>query len=74
MQHKSYMDSTITWQAHTVMKVEQECVNSGFFPNGMRMTAKDISDSKEQIEACKRILDQHGIIYQEPIKGQLQLF
>ena len=45
-----HTDSTITWQAYTVMKVEQECLNSGFFPNGKRMTEKDRDESKEQIE------------------------
>lgn len=68
------MNSTATWQAHTVMKVEQECLNSGFFPNGKRLTVNDRDESKAQIEICKQILDEHGIIYQNQTSGQLQLF
>lgn len=74
MPDKPWMNNKITWQAHSVMRVEQECLNSGFFPNGKRMTAKDREESKAQIEICKQILDEHGIIYQQQTKGQLELF
>lgn len=69
MKHKSYMDSTITWQAHTVMNVEKECVEEGKFPNGKKMTAKDIEESELQIEECKRVLIENGIL-----SPQLELF
>lgn len=74
MANKSYMDNKITWQAHSVMKVEQECLSSGFFPNGKRLSVKDRQDSAAQIEICKQLLDEYGIIYQEKPKAQLQLF
>lgn len=74
MTHQTYMDKTITWQAHSVMRVEQECLSGGFFPNGKRMTAKDREESKAQIEICKQILSDHGIYFKEKTKGQLELF
>ena len=69
-----YTDSTITWQAYTVMKVEQDCLTSGHFPNGKKLTAKDIEAAKEQIEICKGILTEHGVEFELKTKGQLQLF
>ncbi len=69
MKLKSHMDSTITWQAHSVMRVEKECVEQWKFPNGKKMTAKDIQESKELIEECQRILIENGIL-----SPQLELF
>lgn len=69
------MNNTVTWQAHTVMKVEQECLTTGFFPNGKRLTEKNKQESREQIEACNKILTEYGIhIQEQQPKGQLQLF
>lgn len=71
---KPYMKSTFTWQAHAVMLVKQECLNTGHFPNGQKMNAKQVEDCKEQISICQNILREHGIEFQEQIKGQLTLF
>lgn len=68
---KPYMKSTVTWQAHAVMLVKQECLNTGHFPNGQKMNAKQVEDCKEQISICKQILDEYGIKYHQEIKGQL---
>ena len=69
-----YTDSTITWQAHSVIKVEQSCIDSGVFPNGKKMTASDIQDAKQQIEICKAILRQYGIAIENKSFIQLKLF
>lgn len=69
-----HTDSIITWQAHSVMKVEQDCLNNGHFPNGKKLTAKDIEAAKEQIEICKGILTEHAVEFESQTKGQLQLF
>jgi len=67
---KDYKEKTITWQAYSVMKVEEECINTGKFPNGTKMKAKDIEESKQQIENCKQILLKFGVL----VNIQLELF
>ena len=66
---KSHMDSTITWQANTVMNVEKGCIKEGKFPNGKKMTKKDIEESESQIENCMKVLIENGVM-----SPQLELF
>lgn len=72
--NKSYMDNPITWQAYTYMKVTQETIETGQYPNGQKMKAKDYDEAHEQIENCKSILAQYGIVAEVAEKGQLKLF
>lgn len=66
---KHHMDNKITWQAHTVMKVNEECLKSGCYPNGKKLTKDNISETKEEIKNCVDILINYGCI-----DNQLQLF
>ena len=65
-----YKDNIITWQAHSVMKVEEQCINSGKFPNGTKLKSKDIQECKQQIINCKEILIKFGVL----VNKQLELF
>ena len=67
MKNPSYMDNKITWQVHAVMMVELESLTSGRFPNGKKMDKKDREESQFEIDACRKILFEHGIT-------QLKLF
>jgi len=69
---KPYQNNTVTWQAYIVMQVEMDCVSSGKFPNGKKMTKKDFEESNEQIKACRAVLIQYGI--EPPQQYQLSLF
>ena len=56
------MDKTITWQAHSSLRVNQDCLTTGKFPNGKKLTKEDIDNSRREIEKCERILINHGCI------------
>lgn len=56
------------------MQVEKDCFNTGFYPNGQKMNAKQIEECKQQIFICQQILRDNGIEFQEQVKGQLTLF
>lgn len=62
MKPTDYKEDKLTWQAHSVLMVEQECLLTGKFPNGKRMSAAEIKQSEEQINNCKSILINYGCI------------
>lgn len=66
---KDHKDNKITWQAHTVLKVNEDCLNNGKFPNGKKLTGKDIDEIKESNKVCREILINYGCI-----DSQLKLF
>lgn len=59
---KDHTKNKITWQAHTVLKVNEQCLSEGKFPNGKKLTSKDIADLNEEIRACKDILVNYGCL------------
>lgn len=69
MKMKHHMDNKITWQAYSVMKVNEWCLKSGCYPNGKKVTNDNISETKEEIKNCVDILINYGCI-----DNQLQLF
>jgi hypothetical protein len=73
-----YTDSITTWQAYAVMMVDWDCIQTGKFPNGSKMTAVHITETKEEIERCKSILQEHGcampVLLDEERTGQLKMF
>lgn len=72
---KPWMQNRVTWQAYTVAKINMECLTKGQFPNGQKLTAKDIEDCKMQVETGLEILKEYGITIEEPKpQGQLALF
>jgi len=75
MARKDYMDRTITWQAHSVAWINHECLKEGKFPNGQKLTAKDIAHCNEEIKTSNEILKHYGCEEYKPApKPQLELF
>ena len=59
---KNYMDNKITWQAHTVMKVNEDCLKSGCYPNGRKLKPNEIEETKLEIKNCLDILINYGCV------------
>lgn len=63
------MSNKKTWQAHSVMKVNEDCLINGKFPNGKKLTKEDVELLRSEITACRDILINYGCI-----DVQLKLF
>jgi hypothetical protein len=69
MKLKDHKEDKYTWQAHTVMKVNEQCLANRKFPNGKVLTQKDVIETEEIIKTCKEVLIEAGCI-----TNQLTLF
>jgi hypothetical protein len=57
------------------MKVNEECLREGKYPNGKKLKPKDEAECRRQIEMCKDVLNHYGINIEEPaVATQLKLF
>ena len=69
MKDKPYMKTSESWMAHNVMKINNECIESGKFINGKKVTEKErIEMIIENIE-CQLLLINKGVM-----NNQLKLF
>lgn len=69
MKKTDHTDKNITWMAHTIQKVNNDCIDSGKYPNGRKLTDKErVEMIIENIE-CQIILAEHGVT-----DNQLTLF
>lgn len=59
---KCYTESKVVWQANTVLKVNEDCLREGKYPNGKVLTQKDKEALTDEIQACRSILINTGII------------
>lgn len=50
----------ISWQAYSYMKVCLEIRQTGVFPNGQKLSNKDIEDNEQNIFNCTEILNHFG--------------
>lgn len=68
-----YQDKAITWQAHSVMMVNVDCIRKGKYPNGKKLDAKAKRELEQEIENCIAVL-RGNFIQVEQRNKQLELF
>ena len=59
---KSHTDNKITWQAHSVLKVNEDCLSEGKFPNGKTLTELNKIELMAENKYCRDILINAGCI------------
>lgn len=73
----TYRNSSLTWQAHSVMSVNLEILRDGKWPNGTSITAADRQKIETENRNCEEILKTHNCeipVLQQAAQAQLQLF
>lgn len=59
---KCHTESKVAWQANTVLKINEECLINGKYPNGKVLNSKEKEELNKEIQACKNILINAGLI------------
>lgn len=59
---KCHTESKVVWQANTVLKVNEDCLSNGKYPNGKALSVKDKESLNDEIRACKNVLVNCGLM------------